>query len=194
MAKVFSRSILNDSARARQSWVFNPPPTGFGCLEQELNKLLHFCSKGIRVGDATIISQDLPASNGIIHVIDQVQDPDPNPNPSQPRQSDVSDPVSFFQVLIPSLADLPPEPPSLMAFLNSSSNFTLFREYALVRCTHQTPQVVFFSRLFVSVCVVFLCRCTICRQTPGSRLITRYWRRLMTPSGNTSAGPTRPSW
>lgn len=61
-------------------------------------------SKGIRIGNATIVNRNLPATNGIIHIIDQI--------------------------LIPSLSDLPPEPPSLMAFLNSSSNFTLFRQYA----------------------------------------------------------------
>uniref|UniRef100_A0A3B4H8E6 Stabilin 1 n=1 Tax=Pundamilia nyererei TaxID=303518 RepID=A0A3B4H8E6_9CICH len=36
------------------------------------------------------------------------------------------------QILAPPLSDLPPEPPTLMAFLNSSSNFTLFREYVLM--------------------------------------------------------------
>uniref|UniRef100_A0A671XZ96 Stabilin 1 n=1 Tax=Sparus aurata TaxID=8175 RepID=A0A671XZ96_SPAAU len=43
--------------------------------------------------------------------------------------------VSLFgcgQILAPSPSDLPPEPPTLMAFLNSSSNFTLFRQYALL--------------------------------------------------------------
>lgn len=34
--------------------------------------------------------------------------------------------------MTPPLSDLPPEPPTLMAFLNSSSNFTLFRSYLLV--------------------------------------------------------------
>uniref|UniRef100_A0A3Q1H6B8 Stabilin 1 n=1 Tax=Anabas testudineus TaxID=64144 RepID=A0A3Q1H6B8_ANATE len=35
-------------------------------------------------------------------------------------------------VLYPPLSDLPPEPLTLMAFLSSSSNFTLFRQYALM--------------------------------------------------------------
>lgn len=37
------------------------------------------------------------------------------------------------QVMYPPLSDLPPEPPTLIGFLNSSSSFTLFRQYALVR-------------------------------------------------------------
>uniref|UniRef100_A0A3B3BDQ0 Stabilin 1 n=1 Tax=Oryzias melastigma TaxID=30732 RepID=A0A3B3BDQ0_ORYME len=41
--------------------------------------------------------------------------------------------VGCVQILAPPSSDLPPEPPTLMAFLNSSSNFTLFRKYALVR-------------------------------------------------------------
>ncbi|XP_068598387.1 stabilin-1 [Brachionichthys hirsutus] len=61
---------------------------------------------GISVGTATIITPNLPALNGYIHIIDQI--------------------------LAPSQSDLPPEPPSLMAFLNSSSNFTLFRQYGLM--------------------------------------------------------------
>lgn len=38
------------------------------------------------------------------------------------------------QVLAPSRSQVPLEPPTLMEFLNSSSDFTLFRRYALVRC------------------------------------------------------------
>ncbi|KAF3856732.1 hypothetical protein F7725_017455 [Dissostichus mawsoni] len=38
----------------------------------------------------------------------------------------------LIPILAPSLSDLPPEPPTLMEFLNSSSNFTLFRQYALM--------------------------------------------------------------
>lgn len=38
------------------------------------------------------------------------------------------------QVLAPSRSDIPPEPPTLMAFLNSSSNFTLIRQFDLVWC------------------------------------------------------------
>uniref|UniRef100_A0A8C3ACP1 Stabilin 1 n=1 Tax=Cyclopterus lumpus TaxID=8103 RepID=A0A8C3ACP1_CYCLU len=36
------------------------------------------------------------------------------------------------QILAPSRSHLPPEPPTLMAFLNSSSTFTLFRRHALL--------------------------------------------------------------
>ncbi|XP_008297326.1 stabilin-1 [Stegastes partitus] len=61
-------------------------------------------SRGIRIGNASITSHNLPALNGYIHVIDRV--------------------------LVPSRADIPPEPPVLMSFLNSSSNFSLFRQFA----------------------------------------------------------------
>ncbi|MED6239636.1 hypothetical protein ATANTOWER_008931 [Ataeniobius toweri] len=57
------------------------------------------------IGNASIITHNLPAINGYIHVINQV--------------------------LAPSRSDLPPEPPTVMAFLNYSSSFSLFREYAL---------------------------------------------------------------
>ncbi|XP_047195245.1 stabilin-1 [Hippoglossus stenolepis] len=60
----------------------------------------------IKIGNASIITRNLPATNGYIHIIDQV--------------------------LAPPLSGLPPEPPPLMGFLNSSSNFTLFRQYALM--------------------------------------------------------------
>ncbi|XP_076599998.1 stabilin-1 [Chaetodon auriga] len=60
----------------------------------------------IRIGNASILTHNLPAINGYIHIINQV--------------------------LTPSRSVLPPEPPTLMAFLNSSSNFTLFRQYALM--------------------------------------------------------------
>ncbi|XP_044205816.1 stabilin-1 [Thunnus albacares] len=60
----------------------------------------------IRIGNASIITHNLPAINGYIHIIDQI--------------------------LAPPNSHLPPEPPTLMAFLNSSSNFTLFRQYALM--------------------------------------------------------------
>lgn len=46
-----------------------PAGGSFACL----NKLLPFCSKGIRIGNATIVKPNLPAANGIIHIIDQVQ-------------------------------------------------------------------------------------------------------------------------
>ncbi|XP_036956541.1 stabilin-1 isoform X1 [Acanthopagrus latus] len=58
------------------------------------------------IGNASILTPNLPAINGYIHIIDKI--------------------------LAPSRSDLPPEPPTLMAFLNSSSNFTLFRQYALL--------------------------------------------------------------
>ncbi|XP_040014670.1 stabilin-1 [Xiphias gladius] len=60
----------------------------------------------IHIGNASILAHNLPATNGYIHIIDQL--------------------------LAPSRSDLPPEPATLMAFLNSSSNFTLFRQYALM--------------------------------------------------------------
>ncbi|KAM9757987.1 LOW QUALITY PROTEIN: stabilin-1 [Menidia menidia] len=60
----------------------------------------------IKIGNASIITPNLPAINGYIHIVNQV--------------------------LMPSTSDLPPEPPTLMAFLNSSSNFSLFRRYALM--------------------------------------------------------------
>ncbi|XP_010795852.1 stabilin-1-like [Notothenia coriiceps] len=60
----------------------------------------------IRIGNASIRTPNLPAINGYIHIIDHI--------------------------LAPSLSDFPPEPPTLMEFLNSSSNFTLFRQYALM--------------------------------------------------------------
>uniref|UniRef100_A0A3P9J021 Stabilin 1 n=1 Tax=Oryzias latipes TaxID=8090 RepID=A0A3P9J021_ORYLA len=40
--------------------------------------------------------------------------------------------VGCVQILAPPSSDLPPEPPTLMAFLNTSSNFTLFRQSALI--------------------------------------------------------------
>ncbi|KAM7006971.1 LOW QUALITY PROTEIN: stabilin-1 [Tautogolabrus adspersus] len=58
----------------------------------------------IHIGNATIITHNLPAINGYIHIIDRV--------------------------LAPPASDLPPEPPTLMEFLNTTSNFTLFRQYA----------------------------------------------------------------
>ncbi|KAK2861690.1 hypothetical protein Q5P01_001223 [Channa striata] len=64
-------------------------------------------SSGVtRIGNASIITNNLPAINGYLHIIDQI--------------------------LAPPLSDLLPEPPTLMAFLNSSSNFTLFRQYLLM--------------------------------------------------------------
>lgn len=54
--------------------------------------------------------------------------------------------ISLFdygQVLIPPVSDLPPEPPTLMALLNSS-NFTLFRQYALVGVCVCVEYIVLF--------------------------------------------------
>ncbi|XP_061542786.1 stabilin-1 isoform X4 [Phycodurus eques] len=62
-------------------------------------------SKGILIGDAAIVTRNQPAINGYIHVIDKV--------------------------LFPSRSELPPEPPTLTAFLEASPNFTLFRQFAL---------------------------------------------------------------
>lgn len=62
------------------------------------------------------------------------------------------------QSLTPPLSELPPEPPTLLAFLNSSSNFTLFRRYVLVRCACalQSPGLV-YAVTFISVPIcVFL--------------------------------------
>ncbi|XP_029908219.1 stabilin-1 isoform X3 [Myripristis murdjan] len=60
----------------------------------------------IHIGNATILTPNLPAINGYIHIVDKI--------------------------MAPPLSDLPPDPPTLMGFLNSSSNFTLFRQYALM--------------------------------------------------------------
>ncbi|KAF3690257.1 Stabilin-1 Fasciclin, EGF-like, laminin-type [Channa argus] len=60
----------------------------------------------ICIGNASILTDNLPAINGYMHIIDKI--------------------------LAPPLSDLLPEPPTLMAFLNSSSNFTLFRQYLLM--------------------------------------------------------------
>ncbi|XP_047440209.1 stabilin-1 [Mugil cephalus] len=61
-------------------------------------------SSGVtRIGNASILTHNMPAINGYIHIIDRI--------------------------LAPPRSDLPPDPPSLMAFLNSSTNFTLFRQY-----------------------------------------------------------------
>ncbi|KAK0148702.1 Stabilin-1 [Merluccius polli] len=72
-----------------------------GVLDTTINRL-----PVISVGNATILTANLPTTNGYIHIINQI--------------------------LVPPLSDLPPDPPTLMAFLNSSSNFTYFRRYALL--------------------------------------------------------------
>lgn len=59
----------------------------------------------IRIGNASITSHNRVAINGFIHIIDQV--------------------------LAPALTEMPPDPPVLMDFLNTTStNFSLFRDYA----------------------------------------------------------------
>ncbi|XP_062272526.1 stabilin-1 [Scomber scombrus] len=60
----------------------------------------------IHIGNASIVTHNLPAVNGYIHIVDQI--------------------------MAPTQSNLPPEPPFLMAFLNSSSNFTLFRQYPVM--------------------------------------------------------------
>ncbi|XP_008407077.1 stabilin-1 isoform X1 [Poecilia reticulata] len=60
----------------------------------------------LHIGNASIIKHNQPAINGYIHIIDRV--------------------------LLPARSGLPPEPPTLMAFLNSSSSFSLFRQAALI--------------------------------------------------------------
>lgn len=58
----------------------------------------------IRIGNASIINHNHPAINGFIHIMDKA--------------------------LPPSLSEIPPDPPTLMDFLNTTTNFTLFRNYA----------------------------------------------------------------
>ncbi|XP_049588894.1 stabilin-1 isoform X3 [Syngnathus scovelli] len=63
-------------------------------------------SKGILIGGAAVVTRNQPAINGYFHVIDKI--------------------------LFPSRSDLPPEPLTLKAFLESSPNFSLFHQYALM--------------------------------------------------------------
>ncbi|KAL1007828.1 hypothetical protein UPYG_G00092170 [Umbra pygmaea] len=60
----------------------------------------------IRIENATILTRNIPAINGYIHIIDKV--------------------------LFPSVSDIPPEPPSLMQYLNNTPTFSLFRQAALL--------------------------------------------------------------
>uniref|UniRef100_A0A3Q3KRR5 Stabilin 1 n=1 Tax=Monopterus albus TaxID=43700 RepID=A0A3Q3KRR5_MONAL len=53
----------------------------------------------------------------------------------------------FGQVLAPSISDLPTEPPTLMAFLNTTNNFTLFRQYALMYNLSENLGVLDFTIL-----------------------------------------------
>nr|XP_061814251.1 stabilin-1-like [Nerophis lumbriciformis] len=62
-------------------------------------------TKGIAIGGASIVIRNLPAINGLLHVIDKV--------------------------LCPDRSTLPPEPPTLATFLESSPDFSLFRQFAL---------------------------------------------------------------
>ncbi|XP_070693552.1 stabilin-1 [Pempheris klunzingeri] len=78
-------------------------------------------SKGIHIGNASILTHNLPAINGYIHIVDQI--------------------------LVPPSSDLPPEPPTLMAFLNSSSTFTLVRQYALMYNLSENLSAVDFTLL-----------------------------------------------
>ncbi|XP_075993005.1 stabilin-1, partial [Genypterus blacodes] len=73
-------------------------------LNPSTNWLISNSSGVIRIGNASILTANLPATNGYLHIIDQV--------------------------LMPPRSDFPPEPPTIMAVLNSSSNFTLFRKFA----------------------------------------------------------------
>ncbi|XP_037641895.1 stabilin-1 [Sebastes umbrosus] len=75
----------------------------------------------LHIGNASILTPNLPAINGYIHIIDQI--------------------------LAPSSSDLPPEPHSLMAFLNSSSTFTLFRQHALMYNLSEDLQALGFTLL-----------------------------------------------
>uniref|UniRef100_UPI003AACEC6C stabilin-1 n=1 Tax=Centroberyx gerrardi TaxID=166262 RepID=UPI003AACEC6C len=75
----------------------------------------------IHIGNASILTANLPAANGYIHIIDRI--------------------------LAPPLSDLPPTPPILMDFLNSSSNFTLFRQYALMYNLSEELSVFDFTLL-----------------------------------------------
>ncbi|KAK6480709.1 stabilin-1-like [Huso huso] len=59
----------------------------------------------VMIQNASILISDIPAVNGFINVIDQV--------------------------LIPSLADIPPPPPGLMQVLNQTTSFSLFKKALL---------------------------------------------------------------
>ncbi|XP_034152145.1 stabilin-1 isoform X2 [Esox lucius] len=60
----------------------------------------------IKIENATILTRNLPAINGYIHIIDKV--------------------------LFPPLSDIPPEPPGLMQYLNNTPDVSLFRQAALL--------------------------------------------------------------
>eukprot|EP00066_Takifugu_rubripes_P022628 XP_011611894.1 PREDICTED: LOW QUALITY PROTEIN: stabilin-1-like [Takifugu rubripes] len=79
-----------------------PTMNTFSPTSWEISK----CKGGLCIGNAQIITPNLPALNGYVHIIDRV-------------------------LTLP-LSNLPPEPPTLLTFLDSSSNFTLFRQYVLM--------------------------------------------------------------
>uniref|UniRef100_A0A4W5Q876 Stabilin 1 n=1 Tax=Hucho hucho TaxID=62062 RepID=A0A4W5Q876_9TELE len=59
-----------------------------------------------RIENATILTPNIPCINGFIHIIDRV--------------------------MFPSLSDIPPEPPGLMQFLNTTPSVSLFTQAALL--------------------------------------------------------------
>lgn len=63
--------------------------------------------------------------------------------------------IGCGQVLAPSRSDVPPEPPTLMAFLNSSSNFSLIRQCVLVR--YLSVDLSLSDLNFVSFQCVLMC-------------------------------------
>ncbi|XP_056129167.1 stabilin-1 isoform X2 [Lampris incognitus] len=73
------------------------------------------------IGNASILTPNLPALHGSIHIIDKV--------------------------LAPPISDLPPDPPTLMTFLNNTSNFTLFNQYALMYNLSEQLSVFDFTLL-----------------------------------------------
>uniref|UniRef100_A0A8C7EZ97 Stabilin 1 n=1 Tax=Oncorhynchus kisutch TaxID=8019 RepID=A0A8C7EZ97_ONCKI len=60
----------------------------------------------VRIENATILTPNIPSINGYIHIINTV--------------------------LLPPLSDIPPEPPGLMQFLNTTPTFSLFTQAALL--------------------------------------------------------------
>ncbi|XP_052382111.1 stabilin-1 isoform X3 [Oncorhynchus keta] len=60
----------------------------------------------VRIENATILTPNIPSINGYIHIINTV--------------------------LFPPLSDIPPEPPGLMQFLNTTPTFSLFTQAALL--------------------------------------------------------------
>lgn len=99
--------------------------------------------------------------------------------PESLKMSNKRNPVC--QVLYPPLSDLPPEPPTLVAFLNSSSSFTLFRQYALVRYLFICHVLVSKSHFYVIVLNYFnICVCVILK------LLNCVFSQMYNLSGNLS--------